>query len=448
MKRAESTARSIAIDIAALILLRVALSVGAIRHGFSSVSDDDFARTVIAEWFAYAPKIDPSGTSWLPFPFWITGAAMMLLGRTIAVAKMVAWGLGSVGVGALYLSLRQTGAARLFSFLAVFVGLLAPWNVWLGVASVPEVFTAYFAATALVSAGDRENVARPYALVLLFCASLSRYEAWPICGVVACAEIAKAVRIREVRRVAIASSLFALSGPAVWMVWNRVSHGGFLHFLFRVSRFRKAVGEAEGSLVSKLISFPTLLLRVDGVLVALAVFVLILLLIKKGRFDARLVARAHTVFRGALAVLLFLAIGSANDGAPTHHAERALLPVILLLCVFCVDAGGAWVRTLTRSRSAREAWAFAFTFFGAIMLLGSTWHALATPPGSGPGEERIAQVARGQMLKSEGVSHVTVEPCAYEHFALIAAFGAPEKVEILEATHQPVTRDCPRVAAR
>lgn len=448
MRGPESTARSISVDIAALIVLRVVLSIGAIRYGFLAVSDDDFARTVIAESFAHSPKLDPSGTSWLPFPFWITGAAMMVLGRTIAVAKIVSWVLGSVGIGAFYFSLRQAGTARLFSFLAVFLGLLAPWNVWLGVAAVPEVFTAYFAATALVSAGDRENVARPYALVLLFCASLSRYEAWPICGVVACAEIAKAARIREVRRAAIVSSLFALSGPALWMVWNRVSHGDFLHFLFRVSRFRKAAGEAEGSFVSKLISFPALLLRVDGVLVAIALFVLILLLTRKDRFDSRLAARAHTVFRGAVAVLLFLAIGSANDGAPTHHAERALLPVILLLCVFCVDAGGAWVRTLTRSRSAREAWAFAFTFFAAIMLFGSTWRALYNPPGNGPSEERTAQSARGQMLKSEGVSHISVEPCAYEHFALIAAFGAPEHVETLEATHQPVTHDCPRVSAR
>jgi hypothetical protein len=42
-------------------------------------------------------------------------------------------------------------------------------------------------------------------------------------------------------------------------------------------------------------------------------------------------------------------------------------------------------------------------------------------------------------------SHVTVTPCAYEHFALIAAFGAPERVDVAPATHEPVTPACPRV---
>jgi hypothetical protein len=43
---------------------------------------------------------------------------------------------------------------------------------------------------------------------------------------------------------------------------------------------------------------------------------------------------------------------------------------------------------------------------------------------------------------------VTVTPCAYEHFALIAAVGAPERVAILPATHAPVTPACPRVELR
>jgi hypothetical protein len=33
------------------------------------VSDDDYARVVIAQRLSLA--LDPSGTSWLPFPFWL-----------------------------------------------------------------------------------------------------------------------------------------------------------------------------------------------------------------------------------------------------------------------------------------------------------------------------------------------------------------------------------------
>ena len=42
--------------------------------GFSHVSDDDYARVVIAERFAHAPHLDPSATSWLAATaFWMRG---------------------------------------------------------------------------------------------------------------------------------------------------------------------------------------------------------------------------------------------------------------------------------------------------------------------------------------------------------------------------------------
>jgi hypothetical protein len=33
-------------------------------------------------------------------------------------------------------------------------------------------------------------------------------------------------------------------------------------------------------------------------------------------------------------------------------------------------------------------------------------------------------------LRHEGAQKLEVTPCAFEHFALIAGFGAPERVEI------------------
>jgi hypothetical protein len=51
-------------------------------------------------------------------------------------------------------------------------------------------------------------------------------------------------------------------------------------------------------------------------------------------------------------------------------------------------------------------------------------------PAKSPSESREAVIARGEELRARGVSHIVVEPCAYEHFALVAAFGAPERVTI------------------
>src|SRR5690348_440120 len=98
--------KSRSIDAAAIALLKIALSLVVLRLGFSHVSDDDYARTVISERFAHAPTLDPSGTSWLPFPFWMTGAAMTLFGRTLEVARAVHIAASALASAFAYLALR------------------------------------------------------------------------------------------------------------------------------------------------------------------------------------------------------------------------------------------------------------------------------------------------------------------------------------------------------
>lgn len=70
-------------------------------------------------------------------------------------------------------------------------------------------------------------------------------------------------------------------------------------------------------------------------------------------------------------------------------------------------------------------------------------------PARGTEERREVQIARGLQLRAtrgaEG-TRVTVTPCAFEHFALIAAYGAPESVKIVAATtRRVVTTRCPEV---
>jgi hypothetical protein len=65
-------------------------------------------------------------------------------------------------------------------------------------------------------------------------------------------------------------------------------------------------------------------------------------------------------------------------------------------------------------------------------------------------EDRSTQIARGLDLRARDVKHFSLLPCAYEHFALIAAFGMPERVDIApvspkEAASHPPTAACPTV---
>jgi hypothetical protein len=69
-------------------------------------------------------------------------------------------------------------------------------------------------------------------------------------------------------------------------------------------------------------------------------------------------------------------------------------------------------------------------------------------PGRGDGERRESQVGRGLDLRARRVDSIRVTPCAYEHFALLAAWGTPERATIDAPTHQPVTAMCPVVDER
>ena len=84
----------------------------------------------------------------------------------------------------------------------------------------------------------------------------------------------------------------------------------------------------------------------------------------------------------------------------------------------------------------------------AAALLG--WCALlpfryARHPGRSDVEERSAQVARGLDLRARGVRSAAITPCEFEHFALIAAWGAPERARVHPATHRAPTASCPDV---
>ncbi|HWL85255.1 MAG TPA: hypothetical protein VNO21_05610, partial [Polyangiaceae bacterium] len=216
------------------------------RGGLQHISDDDFARAVIAEQFAHAPRLDPSGTSWLPFPFWVTGGAMMVFGRWLAVARAVAFGLNGAGAALVLAALRRAGVDRVTALAGAVLAMATPWNACLGAAAVPEGFTGAFVAAATIAAGSGRGSTRAWMNVALLCASLSRYEVWPACLLVTVWELARlrAMRVKAsaseewVPWKAIVVALIPMLGPAAWMAWNLHAHGSATHFLARVAAYR------------------------------------------------------------------------------------------------------------------------------------------------------------------------------------------------------------------
>lgn len=416
------------LEAAALVLAKCLLSYLVLRAGFTHVSDDDYSRTVIAEQFAHAPRLDPSGTSWLPFPFWIHGTSMLVFGRSLATARATAFVVSVLGTLLFYGALRSRGPKEGAPEAAVLAlaGFALPWMAWLSVATVPEAMCAALACAGIVGLSRRTPLDRAdvgWAACILF-ASLCRYEAWAFAAVAA---VVVAMRARahapESRRWLAPVMLLAIAGPLAWLLWNAYAHHDALHFLARVAKFRKKSGQGGGSLADNLLFYPRALL-VDQ-----KEILLVLALAISGVVTRKAVRDVFWVPMIACgAVALFLLAGAVSDGAPTHHPARALSITYPIL------VATALAHVWDRARAAthlRNAWA-ATLVCGAV-LCGVPW-LFAERPGASAAEDRAPRIAQGLALRAQAPVRVELTPCVnrYDHFALIAAFGAPERVTVNE----------------
>lgn len=435
--------RAVLGDAALLVAIKLAVGFWVLSQGFTHVSDDDYARTVIAEQLAHTPRLDPSGTSWLPFPFWVEGTAMLVFGRSLGVARVVAVVLGAVTVAAPYVAMRAARVPRWAALIATAIAMALPWNAWLAVATVPEGWAGALTAAGALSMRSRRG--RPWGAAALLAASLSRYEAWPACAVMA----ALCVRglTHEARRGApvwreARAALLAVAGPLAWMVWNAHAHGSPLHFLARVSTFRRAIGAADVPMWDKLLGYPRALLE-DTPEVALLAAVGAAGLLASAALRQRWRWPAAVV----LATGVFLVAGDLGDGAPTHHAARALAGTWWLLVGMGVDAGLAAVESVATPAGLRVGAVLLFSVAGAAwcVVLPGRWR---DSPGRGDSERRDAQIARGLDLRARRVSAAEITPCAFEHFALMAAWGEPERAVVHARTGTVLTEECPTVQER
>ena len=409
----------------ALVVLGAKATAGlvAIALGFRAVSDDDYARVVIAQTFAHAPRLDPSGTSWLPAPFWLNGAAMLLVGRSLLGGRIVAFAMGLVSALLVYIAARWLTKSARHAVLGAVLAALFPWSARLGVATVPEAPTAALAvfATATLIRGAPSRW-RAWGGSALLVATLSRYEIWFVALAFAACCAMDAVRPREgapTRGRAAAGVALALAGPLSWMLWNRAAHGDALHFVTRVTAYHRAVG-LTGNALDALYVGP--LLRAEPELLVAALLLAVALGAKRppkedgpSRWKRPLVAAA-ALFTG-------LVVSALRDGAPTHHAERPLLTVLFLASI--------GLGALVIECGVRRRWvALAFSFVVAV----SAGALLRRHASESSGVDRTDEETTGEALRgfaSEANSPIVLEAVDYGYLAVLAASGAPERFTVV-----------------
>lgn len=402
--------------------VKAATSAGVLWGGFRAISDDDYARVVIAQRFAEAPSWDPSGTSWLPFPFWLNGGAMLLFGPSLSTARAVAIASGIGAALLLYLASRWWGASRGEALAGALVACSVPYFARLGVATVPEALSAACIVLGATSLARSSAAERLGGAVAITAATLSRYEAWPVAVVfsVYCAWDAR----RQRRPGYLAAAGLSVLGPAAWVVHGAAHHGSAFFFLHRVAQYRRALGAGSRAWLEQLTDYPVALVTQEPELAA----AVIVTLLTAASLVKRLAWRRPVVVLAGL--LAFLIVGQLGDGAPTHHGERALLPLWLLAALFVgVGLCRSWVARAPRARGRSAL---------ATLALVSAVAIVVRPRVSTESfAERSAELdvgRRARELTQPGQRWV-VDTDDFGYFAVMAAFADPSAMAPLDERH-------------
>ena len=407
------------------LVVRAAVSVCAIHSGFRALSDDDFSRVVIAQSFAAHPSLDPSGTSWLPFPFWLYGTCLAVFGATLAKARAVAFALGLLGAAGLWLAGRWLGLSRRTSVLAVVIGSCIPYSAWLGVATTPDFLSAILVLLAGCSLARGRRSIRIWGAIALFAAALSRYEAWPV--VLIWAAWVAIDGVRSKRRSGWLLATLVLVAPLAWMLHGALHHHDALFFVKRVVSYRRALGLTGDSVFSRLVSAPRHLF-VD----APELFLLggVLTIACRWLNVPLLRRRWFAPFLCMLGILVFLMIGDWREGTATHHIGRTLLPVWLFLSLVLAKAIATCARKTHLTSRALGAVAIAASY---ALAWGWLRPALTNLDGFSPriDETDVGLLASAHVSKGQRLAIYSDD---YGYFAVQAAFARP--AAILDA-HDP-----------
>ncbi len=411
-----------------LSALKLLAGVLTIALGFEGISDDDYSRTVIAQYFAREPRFspsevaveDPSQTSWLPLPFWLTGLAMRMFGSSLATAQGVGVACGVVASLLVYFAARRVhdgdGSKAL---LAAVLASVLPWSLRLGASAVPDLLVAGLVVAAVTYAsGPRPAYVLSSSFML--CACLSRYDAWvlglPLGLVIAASLLRKAPLSWQLRTVA-ALLLLAL-GPAAWLLWNQRTYGDAFHFLQVVADYKNTLEGANQALraLEYLRAFgrAELELLLGGALLLLAAP-------QPLRSQLLQTHRLALACFGAFIVLLTLL--GLRGGGPTHHSERAIyalhLYLTLIVAGLAVDLWRTGIVRLTRRTCGYAIGCFAISALLRVAVLRREAFAARE-------SEVVVGRAIGRTINDQ--DRVIVSATDFGHFAVQAAAARPGQV--------------------
>ncbi|MBN2196819.1 MAG: glycosyltransferase family 39 protein [Polyangiaceae bacterium] len=411
------------LDLLAVGGVRVAAAISLWSLGFRAISDDDFSRVVIAARFAAQPMVDPSGTSWLPLPFWLTGTAMLVAGPSLTVARGLALLTAVAAALLLYPAARVLGVDRRGALIAGCLGAVLPYPTRLGIATVPDGYAAALITFAAATMAHEQPRWRAWGALAVTAAALCRYEAWPVAAMVAAFALLDARRRRSLALAA--SAALALVGPMAWLLNGALRHADPCFFLGRVVDYRAALGASAATPFAAVGSLLLALIRLEPELAVLVAFASANLIVARAPGDG---ARYGRFALGLGALFAFVVAADLRNAAPTHHGERAVLALWLGAAIV---TGDGFTRGLARYRDSTRS---SLGAAAGVLLLLATAGARPRWGAPDPFVDRNAEVAIGDTARElvPRGALLAVDTADYGFFAVIAAFGRPREAVALD----------------
>jgi hypothetical protein len=394
-------------DAALVALSRALVTLACWWSGFRAVSDDDYSRVVIAARFAHHPSPDPSGTSWLPLPFWLYGAPMALFGDTLTTARVVALLLGSTAAVLVWVAARWLGLSERAALAGALGAVLLPYGAWLSAATVPEAPSAALLLLGAASLARKEARLRALGGLALGAACFCRYESWAAALVFALVTAFDAARER--RRELWWPVAFALAPIALWLLHGLVRHADAFFFVARVRQYRSALGGGHDDSLAAVLATPAALVRFEPELCAIAIAALALTFRIGSSPFARDAWRPVAALGGLVS---FLMLADATGGGATHHPERSLLPVFWFLAL--VSAG-----LVARLAGSKVGWQLPILAV-PLAILGNRW---VRPDVRSTFVDRAEEEQLGAVLRRLDARAVAIDTDDFGFFAVQAALG-------------------------
>jgi len=423
-------------DLTIVVAAQLALCALVRMGGLCAISDDDYARVVIAQEFAHSPSWDPAGTSWLPLPFWVTGGALMIGDASLDQARLISLILSCLSAVTLYFSAALLGCRGYFRVIAAVGAASIPYAAFLAIATVPEYPTAaaiVFGASSLYRSQQGVEVPdsrlRVLGALIVAGATASRYEAWPAALAVSAWNFWDFIQLkrqgRSPRIWLLVSAVVASCFLIIWPIHGAVNHDHAFFFVNRVVDYKVALGEASSSLLSSALVYPlALILQEPELILATVLGSAGIFLARRGTATLSALLRPWSVIGMLVLVLIVSAI---RGGAPTHHPERALLSFWLMLALSFAQLLSNNPPLVIRASS--------LALLGAVLGVSLRWQGFSPRE---PFTQRKAEEAMGRKLDSllGQEAQVAILPPDFGYFAVMSAAGTPARFKVLES-HDP-----------